>query len=626
MAIAASSFSGCAGNASGSNGSNGGSDTPTTASIVTQPASASVTLGQTATFAVVAAGTAPITYQWRKNGSSISGATSASYTTPATTSGDNHSTFDVIVSNSLGSVTSSSATLTVNAALPGPAATTDVVTYHYDNLRTGQNLNETTLTLANVQQAKFGLLGTFLVDGLVDGQPLFLANLNIPNKGSKNVVYAVTEHGTVYAFDTDAVGGNTSSFLWKTSTLASGESTGDARGCSQVMPEIGITSTPVIDRSRNAIYVVSTSTNSSGAYFQRIHALDLTTGAELFGGPTEVTASFTGSGAGSSNGKVSFDPKQYKERAGLLQVGSNIYTTWASHCDRAPYTSWVIAYSADTLKQTGVLNLVPNGADGGIWMSGAAPAADAAGGIYFIIGNGDFGTSLDGAGMPANKNCGNCFARISAATPLQLLDYFTPQDTVNQSAADLDFGSGGPLLLPDLKDASGNTRHLALGSGKDTNIYVLDRDNMGKFNSGANNVYQVIPGQIGLEFAKPSYFNGTVYYGAIHDTLKAFRVTNAKLSTMPSSQSSRVYGYPGSAPVISANGTSNGIVWTVENSSNGILHAYDAADLSNELYNSGQAANSRDSFSANKYITPTVANGRVFVGTTNSLAVFGLLP
>jgi hypothetical protein len=286
-----------------------------------------------------------------------------------------------------------------------------------------------------------------------------------------------------------------------------------------------------------------------------------------------------------------------------------------------------MSFSADTLKQTSVLNLVPNGNEGGIWMSGTAPAADAAGNIYFIVGNGDFGTTLDANGFPANANCGNCFAKISSSAPLKLLDYFTPLNTVSQSAADIDLGSGGPLLLADVVDSNGATRHLALGSGKDANIYVLDRDNMGKFNASRDNIYQQISGQLsGGVFAKPSYFNGTVYYGAVGDAIQAFPTANGKLATSPSSQTSHSFGYPGATPSISANLTAAGIVWVVENGGTAVLHAYDATNLANELYNSNQAANSRDHFSGNKFITPMVANGRVYVGTPHSVAVFGLLP
>ncbi len=508
---------------------------------------------------------------------------------------------------------------------PSPSSI-DVTTYHYDNLRTGQNLKETALTTANVNQAKFGKLGELMVDGKVDAQPLYLSNVSIPSVGTKNILYVATEHGSVFAFDADNVSGTSVKPLWQISTQLAGEGPSDDRGCGQVTPEIGVTSTPVIDRTRGAIYVIAVSKDGGGNYFHRLHALDLTTGKELFGGPTTIAASVPGNGAGSTGGTVTFDPSEYNERPGLLELNGTIYTTWGSHCDAGPYTSWMMSFSADTLKQTSVLNLVPNGSDGGIWMSGTAPAADAAGNIYFLIGNGTFDTTLNASGLPSQGDCGNCFVKVSSTAPLKLIDYFTPLNTVAESNVDEDLGSGGPLLLPDVTDASGKTRHLAVGSGKDAIIYVLDRDNMGKFSATQNNIYQQISGQLASgEFAKPSYFNNTVYYCAVSDSIKAFPIVSGKLATTPSSATSIQFGYPGATPAISANGTSNGIVWAVDNAATAVLHAYDATNLANELYNSNQASGSRDQFAGNKFITPMIANGKVFVGTPNSVAVFGLL-
>jgi hypothetical protein len=596
---------------------------PVAPTISTQPANQTVTAGQTATFSVVASGTAPLAYQWQKNAVNITGATATSYTTPVTTTADSGELFRVIVSNFVGNTPSMAATLTVN---PGTSnSSVDVITYHYDNGRDGQNLNETALTLANVNSTQFGKKGEFTVDGHVDAQPLYLSQLTIGGQ-KKNVLYVATEHGSVYAFDADSINGTTSTFLWKSSTLGSGETTSDNRGCGQVSPEIGVTATPVIDRSRNAIYVVAMSKNSSGTYFQRIHALDLTTGQELFGGPIDITATYPGTGDNSSGGNVVFDPKQYKERPGLLQVNGTIYTTWSSHCDARPYTSWVMAFSADTLAQTSVLNLVPNGSEGGIWMAGTAPAADANGNLFFIIGNGDFDTTLNASGFPANGNCGNCFVKLTTSGGLKLADYFTPHNTVAESNADTDFGSGGGILMLDVTDSGGNSRHLAVGAGKDSLIYVVDRDAMGKFNANTDQIYQEISGQLGGGvYSMPAFFNNTVYYGAVGDALKAFPVATAKLASAPSSQSTHHFGYPGTTPSVSANGTTNGIVWAIENGG-AVLYAYDATDLTKELYDSNQAANNRDHFSGNKFITPMVVNGKVYVGTATSVAVFGLLP
>jgi hypothetical protein len=587
-------------------------------SITSQPSSLTVLAGQTATFTVSATGASPLSYQWQKNGADISGATAASYTTPPTSGSDDGSQFRVNVSNSMGSVTSNSATLTVSSS----SSAVDVTTYHNDIARTGQNLAETLLNPGNVNSTTFGKLGFFSVDGKVDAQPLHLSNVNISG-GTHNVLYVVTEHASVYAFDAA-----TGAVLWQVNLLGSGETTSDARSCSQVTPEIGITATPVIDRTRGpngAIYIVAMS-KSGSTYFQRLHALDVTTGAELFGGPKSIQATFPGTGDGSSGGMLTFDPKQYEERSGMLLMNGAIFMAWTSHCDIDPYTGWLMAYDASTLAQTSVLNVTPNGSRGAIWMAGGGLAADAFGNFYFLDGNGVFDTTLDGNGFPNKGDYGNGFIKVSTSGGLAVADYFNMFNTVSESNADQDLGSGAAMVLPDLTDGSGQTQHLAVGAGKDSNLYVVNRDNMGKFNSSSNNIYQQLSGVLGSVFSGPAYFNNTVYYGAVSDHIKAFTITNARLSSSPTSQTGNTFGYPGSTPGISANGTANAILWAVENGGTAVLHAYDATDLSHELYNSNQAG-SRDQFGAgNKFITPMIANGRVYVGTTNGVAVFGLLP
>ena len=367
------------------------------------------------------------------------------------------------------------------------------------------------------------------------------------------------------------------------------------------------------------------SKSGSTTYFQRLHALDITTGAELFGGPRTIQASFPGMGAGSSGGSVIFDPKQYEERAGLLLLNGNVITSWTSHCDIDPYTGWVIAYSTSTLNQTSVLNLTPNGSRGAIWMAGDAPAADSAGNVYLLDGNGTFDTTLNANGFPIQGDYGNAFLKLSTATGLAVADYFATFDTVSKSNADTDLGSGGAIVLPDLVDGTG-VRHLAVGAGKDGHIYVVNRDSLGRWNATTNQIYQDIGGVLGAVFSTPAYFNNTLYYGSAGNTIKAFPIVNARVSSTPSSMTSRSFPYPGATPSISASGSSNAILWAVENASSAVLHAYDATNLSRELYNSTQAPSGRDSFGAgNKFITPTVVNGRVFVGTTNGVAVFGLL-
>jgi hypothetical protein len=498
-----------------------------------------------------------------------------------------------------------------------------VLTYHNDNARDGQNLTESILTTTNINNVtnptpSFGQLFNVSVDGLVDGQPLIKTQVSIPGQGIHNVLYVVTENDTVYAFDAD-----NGASLWHVSVLETGETASDDRGCGQVTPEIGITSTPVIDPTaglNGTIFVVAMSKNTkSGAYFQRLHALDMTTGAEEFSGPTTVTATFAPGPA--------FNPAQYKERAGLLLLNGQIITTWASHCDDKPYNGWIMSYNETTLEQTSVLDVTPQGIEGAIWQSGGGPAADSSGNIYLLDANGTFDTSLTAQGFPSNGDFGNGFLKLSNSSGLQVTDFFEPYNTVSESAGDTDLGSGGAMVLPDMIDKNGVTQQLAVGAGKDGNIYLVNRNNLGKWNSTSNNnlnAYQVLTGALDDgEWSNPAYFNGTLYYGGVTSPLQAFAFSQAMLVAMPSSSTSESYAYPGTTPSISANGTSNAIVWAVENgSSGGVLHAYDATNLATEFYNSSKVA--ADSFTDNKYITPTIANGKVYVGTPNSVVVFGL--
>ncbi|MFZ2061813.1 MAG: hypothetical protein WAU82_12430 [Candidatus Binatus sp.] len=505
------------------------------------------------------------------------------------------------------------ATATATSAVP-----TDVLTYHNDIERTGQNLTEQTLTPSNVKTS-FGQLFQDSVDGLVDAQPLIKTQVAIPGKGTHNVLYVVTENDSVYAFDADASGPP----LWQVSVLGTGEAASDNRACSQVTPEIGITSTPVIDPSagpNGTIYLVAMSKNTtSGAYFQRIHALDITTGAEEFSGPVTVSATFAPGPA--------FDPKQYKERAGLLLLNGQLITAWASHCDIQPYNGWIMAYNQNTLAQTSVIDVTPKGSEGAIWQSGGGIAADSLGFIYVLDGNGTWDTTVKANGFPTKGDFGNGFLKLSNSSGLQVSDFFEPFNTVPESAGDTDLGSGGAMVLPDMTDSTNTTRHLAVGAGKDGTIYLVDRDNMGKWNSANNNnAYQTLAGALDNgEWSAPAYFNFTLYYGGVSEPLQAFAFSQARLGAMPTSVSSETYGYPGSTPSISANGSSNAMVWAVQNEGSlGVLRAYDATNLATELYNSGIAPG--DNFSDNKFVTPTIANGKVYVGTPSSVAVFGLKP
>jgi hypothetical protein len=620
--------------ACGGGSSGGGGGNPVAPSITVQPVNRTVPEGGTATFSVTANGTAPLSYQWQNaaTAANIAGATSSSYSIANVTTGDSGMTFLVIVSNTAGSQTSNTVTLTVNPV--PPPSNVSVLTYHNDIARTGQNLNETILTTANVASANFGMLGSITVDGAVDAEPLYVGGVSI-NGTVHNVLLVVTENDSVYAFDAD-----TFAQLWHVSALPAGETvptaSGDFPDCTQVAPQLGITSTPVIDRTsvpNGAIFVVAMSVATS-TFHHRLHALDLTTGADLMAA-TDIQA---------TSGALAFVPKQYEERSGLLLLNNVIYLTWTSHCDVSPYNGWVMGYRESSLQQASVINVTPGGG-GGIWMSGDGLAADSSGNIYFLDGNGSFDSTPNAP--QANGNYGNAFIKLSTANnTLAVADYFAMFDTVSESGNDRDLGSGGLVVLPDMTDANNVTRHLAVGAGKSETsrngdpvpIYVVDRDNMGKFSPNNDNaIYQEISGALlggsggnGV-WAAPAYFNNTIYYGAVSDALKAIPITQAKLAASASSHTSTTFGYPGATPSISANGSvnppTNGIVWAIANGSGAnTLFAFDATNLANQLFSGAFTGDANT-----KFVTPMIANGKVYVGagspnikTPGVVYVFGL--
>jgi outer membrane protein assembly factor BamB len=492
-----------------------------------------------------------------------------------------------------------------------------------------------------VNASHFGKLFTVPVDGKVDAEPLYVTDLKMPNHGTHNVVVAATEHDTVYVFDA-----NNGTVYWHVSLLKPGEMPSDRRNCSQVIPEIGITATPVIDRHigpNGTIYLVAMSKDGNGHYYQRLHALDLATGAETLRGPVDIHAQFPGTGDNTNGHDVVFAPEQHEDRAALLLSKGIVYTSWSSHCDIRPYTGWTIGYDQSTLKQTGVFDYAPNGSEAAIWASGGGTAADAQGNLYFSVGNGTFDTTLNAQGFPAKADYGNAFVRLTPepghppSQALPVTDYWTMYNTVAESDKDVDLGSGG-LLLFDAKDAQGKLLHLGTGTGKDHNVYVFNQDAMGKFNPKNNsNIYQELPGALhGREFASPAIYGDTVYYGAVDDQVRAFKISDGKLQPQPTSVTKAVFPYPGTTPVVSADGSKDGIVWAYDNGASGhganhshvpaVLHAYNASNLAQELYNSNQAPNGRDQFGVgNKFIVPTVIDGHVYVGTTDSVVAFGLL-
>jgi hypothetical protein len=489
-----------------------------------------------------------------------------------------------------------------------------VLSYHNDLARTGQNLNETLLTPASVTSGQFGRLFSYPVDGQVYTQPLYLPGLIIPGKGIHNVVFIATEHDSVYAFDAD---NDLAAPLWQVNFLDPSQgittaSAGDL-ACGSITPEIGITATPVIDQATGTLYVVAmTEESSSGNYVHRLHALDVTTGAERAGSPVEIQASVPGTGNGDT--VVPFEPWLYKERAGLLLLNGVVYTAWSSECDSGNYHGWIIGYhawgyNANSLRQSAVFVDTPNWDAGSFWQAGAAPAADANGNIYVVSANGTFDANLGGSDL------GESILKISTSQRLAVADYFTPFDADSLSDKDLDLGSSGALLLPDEAGSAAHP-HLLVSGSKSGTVYLVDRDHLGHFNAdGDSQIVQSLQGAVGPIFGIPAYFNNTVYFSAAHDQVKAFSIRAGLLSPLPVSASSSTFAMLGTVPSISANGSANGILWTIDPA--GQLHAYDAADLGHQLYQGSVG-------SSVKFSTPTIANGKVYVGTPDSLVTFGL--
>jgi hypothetical protein len=521
-------------------------------------------------------------------------------------------------------------------------AQVNVTTYHYDVARTGQNTQETILTPANVNASTFGKLFSVAVDGLVYAQPLYLSNVTISG-GTHNVVYVATEHDSLYAIDA-----NNGAVYWHLSLIPAGGSTVNSitdLNCTDLVPEVGITGTPVIDPNSGTIYLVAKS-KVNGNIVQYLHAIDVGKATEKFGAPIAIHASVTGSGAGAVGGIVSFSPQYENQRMALLldkdtEGTSHVIVGWSSHCDISPWHGWIISYNAATLAQEAVFNSSPNGYADGIWQAGSGPVADSAGNIYFATGNGswngttDFGDSIVKLGPPS----GGAFP---------VLDYFTPYDQATLAENDSDVASGGLILLP----AATNGKQQIVQQGKNGTIFNLNSSNLGKYcvnqtpactNSDPQISQEIVNATVGV-WGAPAYWNGSVYWagavddGGRKDFMKAFGVNPATglLTTTPTSQTAQSFGFSAPVPVVSSNGTSNGILWGLDdsqfmNSCSGstncqVLYAYSATNLANLLYTSLQAANSRDvPGGAVKFATPTVANGKVYVGSQHSLAVYGLL-
>ena len=588
---------------------------PAAVTVDVSPSTASVIITQTQQFTATVGNTSDKTVKWSVNGTAGGSATVGTisdaglYTAPASLPGSGQIT--VTAASVADSTKSGSGTVTVSPY-------TGVFTYHNDNGRTGQNLNETTLTQANVTQAKFGKIFSFVLDDQVYAQPLYLSHAAIPNQGFHNVAYVATEHDTVYAFDADGLSANP---LWTKSLLPSGATPIPAADLSSpITPFIGITSTPVIDGTTGTIYVLAAS-KESGHYVHRLHALEVTTGAEKFGGPVIIQATVPGTGWGASGGQVAFQPFLQLQRASLLLSNGAVYIAWASYNDTGLYHGWVMAYDAATLHQSGVWNSTPSGHAGGIWLANCGLSADSDGNVYVLTGNGTFDADGDG------PDYGDSFVKLNLTSGgLVVIDSFTPFNQAALDTGDVDLGSSGMVLLPDM---NGPVIHLGITAGKEGRIYLVNLDDLGKYQNGSDSqIVQSIANALGTtdddrNLSTAVYWQGNAYFVGNTDALQQYKIANGQLTK--TAQTLHMFGYT-AASSVSSNGASDGILWTLEPGAD-MLHAYDASNVATELYNSRQAANTRDGFGrVVRFNPPTIVNGKVYVAGITQFAIFGLLP
>ncbi len=523
---------------------------------------------------------------------------------------------------------------------------TPVLTQHNDNARTGQNTSETILTTTNVNTSQFGKLFALPVDGQVYAQPLYVPGVSI-NGGVHNVVIVATENDSVYAFDADS---SSAVLLWNTKAslvdAAHGAGAGETAAtstelvCGDLQPQVGITSTPVIDPATKTIYVEAKSNNGSG-FIHRLHALDLLTGNEKSPGPVVIAATVSGTGDGSSNGELSFDNWHELNRPGLLLLNSTLYLAYGSHCDGSPYHGWLFAYDAGSFAQKSVYVTTPNGGLGGFWMSGAGVAADGSGNIFIASGNGDFDTT----NVPARET-GDTILKLGTTNQiLTQLDYFTPHDQAGMGSGDGDLGSGGVVLLP---DQPGSFPHILVEAGKNGKVYVINRDQMTTNNShycsGCTSDTEIIEESevaflgccsLGM-FNAPTYWNDTLYFWGAKDVLKSVPIANGLPDFAHFTASTPFITFPGAGTSVSSNGTAAGsaIVWAIDSSQYGdpgpgpgpaVLYAFDATNVQTVLYSSAQNATRDKAGNAVKFTVPTVANGKVYVGTSTEVDAYGLL-
>jgi hypothetical protein len=507
------------------------------------------------------------------------------------------------------------------------ATAVDILSYHFDEARLGTQSGETLLTPANVASGGFHKNFELGVDGSVYAQPLYVARL-LMNAATRNVLYVATEHDTVYAFDAD--GGSTEP-LWRSSLLGEGETPVPAQDVltNDIAPEIGITGTPTIDRGLGVLYVVAKSKSADGtAWFQRLHALDLVDGSERLNGPTAIAASVSGSADDAVDGRVAFDPLRQNQRSGLTLADGMVWIAWASHGDNGPYHGWLLGYDATDLAKAPVAwNSTPNASAGGIWMAAGAPSVDRDGNIYLAAGNGSFDADQGGRdyGSSAVK------LRYDSEGGLAVLDWFAPSNQATLSGSDLDFGTTTPLLLP--RRMMGSKLPFVLAAEKDGRMFVLNRSVMGRYDDDDRGAVQAFTATTGLLVGNPAFFETTLYVCGLGGPLSAYKFdsTTQLLETTPTSRSdcSNCYGF-GATPSVSSNGAADAIVWTIDYGAFGfggpaVLRAYDAADLSKELYDSSSAADDRDQAGAAvKFVNPVIDNGHVYVAGQSSVSVYGL--
>jgi hypothetical protein len=581
-------------------GCGGGSTTPPastgSASVAISPTRAALTTSQSQAFTATVTGNSVTTVTWEVDSipggnSSVGTVTATGVYSPATAPGTH-----TVAARSVADTTVAASASVFITDLAG------VFTYHNDLSRDGVNNQEYALNTSTVKAATFGKRFACMIDASAYAQPLWAANVAIGG-GTHNVLIAATVHDTVYAFDADVSPCKT---YWTKSLLASGETwvnNADVGGSLDLAPDIGIVGTPVIDPATNTIYVVSKSKNGATIH-QRLHALSLIDGTEKFSGPQEIAATFNG---------ITFSPLSQNQRAGLALLNGVVYIAWGSHGDIGTYYGWIQGYNAATLAQVSVFNDDPGAGGGGIWMAGGAPAADSSNNLYVITGNGNF----DGVTL-----FGDSFLKLSTPN-LGVLSFFAPSDQATLNSGDVDFGSGGATILVD--QPSGPVQHLAIGGGKATTLFLLNRDNLG--GNTTNDAGAVQSFSVGnMIFGTPAFFQNTLYIAPITDHLKSytFNATTGQFATAPASQSAATFGFPGSTPSISSQGTSNGIVWATEKGTGpAVLHAYDATNLATELWNSANSA-ADQAGQAVKFTVPTVANGKVYVGTVGEISVYGL--